>query len=189
MWVGGLKVLCLLLKCPDKLGLWVKTPLLILFFDSQLHFLLYLMRVIVVFNTTSFVCRIALLRLFTVVILTPQSWACFSVGFCLFACSLFPFICLVQTSYCPSSSGCWSPCHLSAQPPRQLEWHTVALSGFEASLSGWTPKNGLWPKTSPLPLGFLYQWALHVFLSTYILHLLDSDLALTLEAFSGGRSC
>lgn len=97
----GSKSLCLFLKYPDKLGLWVKTPFLILFFDSQLHFLLYSMRVIVVFNATSFVCRIALLRLFTVVILTSQSWACFPVGFCLFACSWFPFICLVQTSYCP----------------------------------------------------------------------------------------
>lgn len=42
MWVDGSKSLCLLLKHPEKLGLWVKNPFLILVFDSQLHLLLYL---------------------------------------------------------------------------------------------------------------------------------------------------
>lgn len=85
----------------------------------------------------------------------------------LFVCLFLVFLYLFGSDKLPScSSGWWSPCRLSAQPPRQLEWHTAALSALEASLSGWTSKNGLWPKTSPLPLGFLYQWALPVFLST-----------------------
>lgn len=96
------------------------------------------MCVIVAFNTTSFVCQIALLRLFTMVILTSQSWACFPVGFCLFACSWFSFICLVQINYrplaqagnhlavfLPSPPGSWSD---TLQP--FLPWKPVLVAGL-----------------------------------------------------------
>lgn len=75
---------------------------------------------------------------FPVVILTSQTWVCFPVGFCFFACSWFSFICLVQISYCslaqagdhlavslPSPPGSWGDTQQYF-----LAWKPILVAGL-----------------------------------------------------------